>query len=284
MPSSREPTRAGPRDRRGLRCGRRQRADLCARTRRCSRGAADRWRRGAATAQVVEADAADVSNPTTSRDWLRRAVAMFPQVHILVNNAGVYGPLGPIEEVDWTAWVRAMEINIYGSVLPCRALAAALQAARLRQDRPALRRRRDQSAAAHQRLCRVEGGHRALRRVAGARSQDFRHRRECDRSRRANTRMMDEVLAAGPDAVGRDFYERMVKTKETGRHTARARRGAGRVSRIGGERRHHRPPAERGLGSVGRPCRATATTSIGSDVYTLRRIVPKDRGFTWGDR
>jgi 3-oxoacyl-[acyl-carrier protein] reductase len=22
----------------------------------------------------------------------------------------------------------------------------------------------------------------------------------------------------------------------------------------------------------------------GSDVYTLRRIVPKDRGFTWGDR
>ncbi len=64
---------------------------------------------------------------------------------------------------------RAIEINLLGSVLPCRALLPHFKAQRLRQDRPALRRRRDQPAAAPQRLRRVEGGRRALRRDAGAR-------------------------------------------------------------------------------------------------------------------
>ena len=56
-----------------------------------------------------------------------------------------------------------------------------------------------------------------------------------------NTRMLDEVLAAGPDAVGRDFHERMVTDQGAGRNAARARRGAGGLSRIRRERRHHRP-------------------------------------------
>ncbi len=43
-------------------------------------------------------------------------------MHVLVNNAGVYGPLGSIEEIDWQAWVQAIEINLFGSILMCRAL------------------------------------------------------------------------------------------------------------------------------------------------------------------
>ena len=35
-----------------------------------------------------------------------------------MNNAGVYGPMGSIDEVDWHAWTQAMDININGSVLP----------------------------------------------------------------------------------------------------------------------------------------------------------------------
>jgi len=72
--------------------------------------------------QIVEAEPADVSNAADVDRVASRAFALFPRVHVLVNNAGVYGPMGPIEEVDWDAWTRAMEINVYGSVLPCRAL------------------------------------------------------------------------------------------------------------------------------------------------------------------
>src|SRR5437870_5012525 len=72
----------------------------------------------AGAGQVVEAIAADVSSQDDVERLAATALSLFPQVHVLVNNAGVYGPLGPSEEVDWAAWTRAVEINIYGSVLP----------------------------------------------------------------------------------------------------------------------------------------------------------------------
>ena len=40
---------------------------------------------------------------------------------VLVNNAGVLGPIGPLESVDWAEWKRTIEIDLYGVVLPCRA-------------------------------------------------------------------------------------------------------------------------------------------------------------------
>ena len=158
----------------------------------------------------------------TSHEWPRSAVAMFPQVHVLVNNAGIYGPIGPSEDVDWAAWVRAMEINVYGSVLPCRALAAALQAAPLRQDRPTLGRRRDQSASAHQRLRRVEGRHRSVRRVARARSQALRHRRERHRTRGAEHADARRSARRRPGCGRPRFSRSHGQDQRTGRDAARA--------------------------------------------------------------
>jgi NAD(P)-dependent dehydrogenase (short-subunit alcohol dehydrogenase family) len=40
---------------------------------------------------------------------------------VLVNNAGVQGPIGPLDEVDWAEWKRAIEIDLCGVALPCRA-------------------------------------------------------------------------------------------------------------------------------------------------------------------
>jgi 3-oxoacyl-[acyl-carrier protein] reductase len=39
---------------------------------------------------------------------------------ILVNNAGVYGPKGLIEDVNWSEWEQAIRINLLGTVLMCR--------------------------------------------------------------------------------------------------------------------------------------------------------------------
>jgi NAD(P)-dependent dehydrogenase (short-subunit alcohol dehydrogenase family) len=71
--------------------------------------------------QVASA-AADVSDPDDVEELVGAVLDRFDDLTILVNNAGVYGPKGPIEEVDWTAWVRSIAINLMGSVLPARAL------------------------------------------------------------------------------------------------------------------------------------------------------------------
>ena len=70
----------------------------------------------------VASAAADVSDPAQVGALVAGALERFPDLSILVNNAGVYGPKGPIEEVDWEQWTRAIEINLMGSVLPVRAL------------------------------------------------------------------------------------------------------------------------------------------------------------------
>ena len=72
--------------------------------------------------QRVEAIRVDVSNKNQVDQLVSTALSAFPQIHILVNNAGVYGPKGPIEDVDWDEWVQAIEINLLGSILTARAL------------------------------------------------------------------------------------------------------------------------------------------------------------------
>ena len=99
----------------------------------------------AGAGQRVLARAGDVSRRDDAEQIGAAACDAFPDLQILVNNAGVYGPMGLIEDVDWDAWVRAMEINVFGSGTDVPCVAAALQAPALREDHPALGRGRHQS-------------------------------------------------------------------------------------------------------------------------------------------
>src|SRR4051812_5751687 len=69
----------------------------------------------AGAGQQVLAQAVDVSDERQVKTFVAQAVEALPSVCILVNNAGVYGPKGPIESVSSAEWVRSIEINLYGS-------------------------------------------------------------------------------------------------------------------------------------------------------------------------
>jgi len=71
--------------------------------------------------QKVVWQTADVARRDDVERLVGATVEQLGRLDVLVCNAGVYGPLGPIEEVDWDEWVRAIEINLYGTVLCCRA-------------------------------------------------------------------------------------------------------------------------------------------------------------------
>jgi NAD(P)-dependent dehydrogenase (short-subunit alcohol dehydrogenase family) len=233
--------------------------------------------------QAVATEPADVSNPDDVTRLVARALAIFPQVHILVNNAGVYGPMGPIETVDWTEWARAMEINVHGSVLPCRALL------------PHFKER------GYGKIIQVSGGGATnpLPRVsayAASKAAVVRFAESLALEVKAfnidvnaiapgalATRMLDEVLAAGPDTVGQDFYDRMVKTKEQGGTPLEV--GAALAVFLGSAASDG--ITGRLLSAVWDPWEQLASHREDldrSDIYTIRRIVPKDRGLTWGER
>jgi NAD(P)-dependent dehydrogenase (short-subunit alcohol dehydrogenase family) len=232
---------------------------------------------------AVAAEPADVSNPGDVTRLVARALAIFPQVHVLVNNAGVYGPMGPIETLDWTEWTRAMEINIYGSVLPCRALL------------PHFKER------GYGKIIQVSGGGATnpLPRItayAASKAAVVRFAESLALEVKSfnidvnaiapgalATRMLNEVLTVGPDTVGQEFYDRMVKTKEQGGTPLEV--GAALAVFLGSAASDG--ITGRLLSAVWDPWEQLASHREDldrSDVYTIRRIVPKDRGFTWGER
>ncbi|MCG8928080.1 type I polyketide synthase [Lentzea sp. CC55] len=64
---------------------------------------------------------ADVTDGTALTRAVERAEQEFGSVDVLINNAGVGGPAGPLWEVDEDHWWQAMEVNVRGTMRACRA-------------------------------------------------------------------------------------------------------------------------------------------------------------------
>jgi NAD(P)-dependent dehydrogenase (short-subunit alcohol dehydrogenase family) len=231
--------------------------------------------------QRVEAETADVSRPEEVDRLVARALALFSQVHVLVSNAGVYGPMGPIESNNWSEWIGAIEINLYGSVLPCRALL------------PHFKQHR------YGKIVQLSGGGATnplphLSAYAASKAAIVRFAETLALEVRPfgidvnaiapgalDTRMLDEVLAAGPAVVGEEFHARMLKTKAAGgtplAHGAALAVFLGSAASDG--------ISGRLISAVWDPWQELPghrSDLDGSDVYTLRRVTPRDRGLSWG--
>ena len=71
---------------------------------------------------VAAVTPADVSEPEAVERLVAEAFECFSRIDVLVNNAGVQGPKRLTEEVDWDEWEQTVRVNLFGSVLCCRAL------------------------------------------------------------------------------------------------------------------------------------------------------------------
>ena len=233
--------------------------------------------------QQVIAMPGDVSCRADVERVAEAAFEAFPQVHILVNNAGVYGPMGLIEDVDWDAWVQAIEINLFGSILMCRALLPHFRTHRYGK---IVQLSGGGATNPLPRISAYAASKAAVVRFAETLAEETRGS-GIDVNAIApgalNTRLLDEVLAGGPERVGQPFYERALKQKEQG--GAPLGKGAELAVFLGSA-------ASDGitgklLSAVWDPWE-TLGDHLGdlkrTDVYTLRRIVPADRKLDWGER
>lgn len=255
---------------------------ICARDAGRLNDAAEELRGKARPGQQIIAETANVSDEEDVRRIAGAAIHAFDQVHILVNNAGVYGPKGRIEEIDWAEWIRAMEINVNGSVLFYRHVVPHMRAKR------------------YGKIIQLSGGGATtplpgISAYAASKAAIVRFAETLAEETRGNgidvnsiapgplnTRLLDEILEAGPEKVGRDFYERSVRQKNEG--GAPLARGAELAVFLASA-------ASDGitgklLSAIWDPWETLPDhrQDLRGDVYTLRRIVPKDRGFGWGDR
>lgn len=236
-----------------------------------------------AEGQTVTSLAADVSHEDDVHRLRDAALAAHAQIHALVLNAGVYGPMGAIEDVSWAEWTHALEVNLYGSVLPCRAFVPHFKSQRYGK---IVQISGGGATSPLPRISAYAASKAAVVRFAETLAEELRSD-GVDVNAIApgalDTRLLDLVIEAGPEKIGADFYGRMTKVKAQGGTPLTV--GAALASYLS---------SVASDGITGKlisapwdPWETLAThrdALATSDIYTLRRIVPADRGQTWGER
>ena len=223
---------------------------------------------------------ADVAESESVDALIDFAIDKMGRIDILVNNAGIYGPKGPTDSIDWVQWVQAINVNLLGSVLMCRAVITHMK----RQG--------------YGKIVQLSGGgatnplpNLSSYAVSKAGIVRFIETLAIEAAEYGidanaiapgalNTRMLDEVLASGPEAVGNEFYERALQQKASG--GAGLEKGANLAVFLG---------SAGSDGITGKLISAIwdpweeldryKADLEDSDIYTLRRIVPSDRGLDW---
>jgi NAD(P)-dependent dehydrogenase (short-subunit alcohol dehydrogenase family) len=255
---------------------------ICARDELALEKAAAQLRSIALAGQVVIALPADVSRESDVTAVVERAQRELGSLQILVNNAGVAGPSGPVESVDWREWLRTIEINLLGSVLLSRAVLPLFK------------------KAAYGKIIQLSGGGATqplpmLSAYACSKAAVIRFAETLAEETRQdgidvnaiapgalNTRILDQFIAAGPQRLPRAFHERLLQQKRAG--GVPLSKGAELAAFLGSARSDG--ITGKLLSAVWDPWEMLPEHLAelrDTDVYTLRRIVPADRGLTWGN-
>lgn len=229
----------------------------------------------------VGASVADVSDPDSVGRLVDEALERFTRVHVLVNNAGVHGPIGLTEDADWDEWEQAIRVNLLGSVLCCRAVLPHFRAHGYGK---IIQLSGGGATAPRPRLGAYAASKAAVVRFAETLAEEV-----CGTGidvnaiapGALNTRLLDDLLAAGSEGVGAAAYQQALEQRASGGTPLEL---AAQLAVF--------LASERSDGITGKLISAPwdpweeLPTHLDdlrtTDVYTLRRIVPSDRGLAWG--
>jgi 3-oxoacyl-[acyl-carrier protein] reductase len=231
-------------------------------------------------ARKVVAMTCDVADEAQVSRLVSFAIDELGSIHALVLNAGIYGPMGPTESVKLDEWRRALDINLFGVLLPCRAVIPQFkQAGRgkivILSGGGATNPLPNISAYAASKA--------AVVRLMETLAEELRpHRVDVNAIAPGAlaTRLVDEVLAAGPEKVGAAFFEKNRQWKEKGATPLEL--GAGlAVYLASAESDGITGKLISAQWDPWRTLHEHREELAKSDVYCLRRIVPEDRGKKW---
>lgn len=230
----------------------------------------------AGSGQAIEYFQADISRQEETTKLVAATIERFSRLDILVNNAGIYGPIGLFESLDWEHWVEAININLLGSVLMARAVLPYFKANRYGK---IIQLAGSGATSAEPRFSAYAVSKVGVVRFMHTLAEECRDYHIDINSilpGRLDTHMLDELIEVGPERLGQKNYEHALCQK-----------------RKGGDKFEHAQKLSVFLGSAmsdgvsGKIISALwdpwktfptyADVMASSDVYTLGRIVPRER-------
>ena len=243
--------------------------------------AVDSLRKLTSSEQTVVGVPLDVSKEENVKQMINVAIDTLKRIDIVVNNAGIYGPKGLIEDVDSGEWVSAIHINLLSVFFMCKGI---LPHMKKNNAGKIINLSGGGATAPLPRISAYAASKAAVVRLTETLAEECREY-AIDINAVApgalNTRLLDEILESGPDVVGKAFYEKALKQKADG----------GTPLQLGAELCVYLASSASD-GITGKLISAPwdpwqnlaqyRDELINSDIYTLRRIVEKDRGKNWG--
>jgi len=232
--------------------------------------------------QRVVTCVADLSDAQAPEQIMVEARKTFDRLDVLVNNAGSQGPIGPVWKNDWQAWRATLQVNLFAPVALCRLCVPWMAQQR------------------HGKIINISGGGATAPRAnfsayATAKVGLVRFSETlADETRKLgiavnciapgamDTAMLAAIAEAGPEVAGQREYDLAIKARTS---------GASVMERAAALCVFLASSASDGI--TGKLISAVWDAweefpnhlqDLKTDVYTLRRIVPKERNMTWGDR
>ena len=235
------------------------------------------------SSQTILIKSIDVSLEKDIKSLTKFTFKNFKTCEILINNAGIYGPKGAFEKLNFKEWLKSIEVNFIGSAMLCYYFLPFFK----KQNYGKIIQL--SGGGATKPMPNISGyasSKAAIVRLVETLAEEAKSYKIDINSiapGALNTSMLDEVLSSGPNKVGKEYYEKSLKQKLNGGESFD--NAVNLVLFLA---------SSQSDGISGKLISAIwdnwalwpehKNILQNSDVYTLRRIVGKDRQMNWGDR
>lgn len=224
----------------------------------------------------------DLSAPGAVKTIIQKARGQFEHLDVLINNAAIQGPIGPSWENDWEDWRQALDVDLFASIDLSRRCAAwmipqrkgkiiCLSGGGAASSRPNFSAYAVAKAGLV-RFCEVLADELRVHNIQV----------NCIAPGAMATVLLDEIIKTGPERAGQKEYESAMKIQEQngGALPDRAAQLAVFLASAASD-----GVTGKLISAVWDPWESLpdyVEDLQNTDIYTLRRIVPKDRGKSWG--
>ena len=165
--------------------------------------------------QILLWDTVDVSKETEIKEFIDDCIINFGKIDVLINNAGIYGPKGKIEDISSEEWKACIDINLFGTFYAMKHIIPHMKKNKYGKiinlsgggataPLPFI------SAYAASKCAVVR-----LTETIAEECKEFNIDINAIAPGLLDTRLLGEIKAVGPDVVGHKFYERVTEQQTT---------------------------------------------------------------------
>ncbi len=228
----------------------------------------------------IESIKLDVTNIKNYKDLKKYIKTIFyNQVDVLINAAGVYGPIGPLESNDTKEWLDTFAVNVFGTVFMTQMVIPLMK----KRESGCIINFSGGGDGPFPNFTAYSSSKGAIVRFTesiASELKEFNISVNAIAPGAVNSQFLEKVLIAGPKKSGKNFYEKSLKQKKEG--GVSPRRATDLVLFLASKK--GRKLSGKVLSAVydnWSEFPSHIKTISSTDIYNVRRIKPKDRGYDW---